>query len=414
MTAFEGIPVSSKNTPLGNCVNLVVIVGARAAAIDAALELGFKVLVVADKKSAYRNSQVELINANLALDYQQIKSAVTNLLTVPPIAIIAVTEQGVLPAAKLRHEFHLSGQSVASATDALFKSKMKARFEQFNLPCVVTLPISSLTMAKSVASKIGWPLIVKGLASSGSRGVFKVTSMAALEQAVKQTLAMPELGGVALEPFIDARECSVEVIVQNGQVVFENITDYLEPGHTNLLPADFRPAFCQSLSDLVNKVIAAFEFDSGILHIEFYYTHDQILIGEVNARAPGGGLMNLISQAYGINSWQFLINAQVGDQASQPNAEPKPKPKPTKYMANWIIHPGEGTVLNISGKRAVKNHPSTQSFKLKLHVGDKVKPRAGTGSSVGELVLSAECPRELKKAMSWCRATLKIELATYS
>jgi biotin carboxylase len=313
-----------------------------------------------------------------------------------------VSEQGVLPAAYLRRHFSLPGQSVDSARDALIKSRMKQRFSQADLPCWPTYDLSSVEQAVNIAQPIGYPLIVKALASSGSRGVRKIRDRNQLRRVVKGMLLQSDYGGVGIEPFCDAKECSVELIVQAGNILFSNVTDYLHPGKTNLLPAKFKREFQDRLLRLAEAVMQAFEFTHGMLHIEFYYRGENIWLGEVNARPPGGGLMALIKEAYQFDPWQLVIKSQLSHPVTPGRY------RRVNYLANWVIHPGKGVVEAIEGTDWINHHPMKHLFNLKVAIGQTVKYRHGTGSSVGELVLKAKNKMYLEKAMQECIQTLRI------
>jgi len=384
----------------------IVIIGGRSAAVDAALALNLNVLLVAEPKTPARLfARCALsLSVNLRTPIEQLLPSILNVLdNIQPAAVIAVTEQGVLPAAYVREHFKLSGQSVESARASLIKSSMKQRFISANLPCWPTVAIESVDQAVEQSKEFSFPVIVKALASSGSRGLRVVKDRSALRRVTKSMLQREEYGGVGLEPFCEARECSVELILQQGRVLFSNITDYLVASCVNLLPARFPPEMTQRLLDLSQQIVEIFSFTSGMVHIEFYYTDTDIWIGEINARPPGGGLMDLIERAYKIDPWQLVIKAQLNEPLEPVNTTR------CRHAANWIIHPGKGEITEINGVDSLASHPLTANFKLKLKVGQKVMRREGTGESVGTLTMVHANYKKLKDAILNSRTELDIK-----
>ncbi|WP_354624058.1 ATP-grasp domain-containing protein [Psychromonas sp. MME2] len=387
--------------------NWIILIGGRSAALEAALALNLKVLLIAEPTTPKRvlAKADQHLAISLRAPFQEILSNTLPLLADNhPLAIIAATEQGVLPAAQLREYFSIDGQDVNSARDALIKSKMKKRFKHAGLPCWPTVEVKSVEQALHIAQQYTYPLVVKALASSGSRGFRIIKDRATLRRVVTTMLERADYGGVGIEPFCDLKECSVELILHNGNIIFSNVTNYLIASKLNFLPAKFPQALSDKLLTLCHDVATTFNFKQGMLHIEFYYSDSELWLGEVNARPPGGGLMELIELAYDFNPWDLFIRSYL--------KEPLQRITQTKkyYAANWVIHPGKGIVKNISGIDDIVNHPLTKHFSLKLKEGQTVYRREGTGSSVGNLTMCSKDHNKLTRAILTSTQILQIEM----
>ncbi len=391
----------------GSCtlLNWIILIGGRSPALDSALALGLNVLLIAEPTTPKRvfakaNKSIAIC---LRSSFEQVLPEVIRLLDdIKPVAIIAASEQGVLPAAQLREYYSIAGQDVASARDALIKSEMKKRFKRADLPCWPTIAIENIEQATSLADEYGYPMVVKALASSGSRGFKIIKDRTKLRRVIKNMLVRTDYGGIGVEPLCSLKECSVELILQNGEVLFSNITDYLISSKINFLPAEFSAELTEKLLSLSLQVAAAFNFKHGMLHIEFYYDEEQLWLGEVNARPPGGGLMDLIQRAYDFDPWDLFIRCQLSEEIAPIKQIKK------CYAANWVIHPGKGLVKSIEGVEAIENNSLTQQFSLKLKLGQKVYQREGTGSSVGTLTMCSKNPKKLSKAILQSIKTLQI------
>ncbi len=385
----------------------LLLIGGRSKAIEAAKSLGCDVYLIADFKTPKRllKDCTDFYQLNFPAKENQILDAAKALFNNnAPDSVIAVSEQGVLPAAWCRQYWHLSGLSVLDAEAALVKSKMKQRFIASNLPCWPTYAVGSADEACDLANRMGYPLVVKALASSGSRGFRIIPNRSRLRRVVKAMLEIESYGGVGLEPLVNAREFSLELLVKNSELLFFNFTDYIAPGAINLLPAKLASEVKDEALNLGKEVLKAFHFTQGMAHIEFYLKDNQLWLGEINARPPGGGLMELISGAYEFDAWQAVIASELI------SSKPKTRQKAKCYLGNWVIHPGAGVVRSIRGIHDIAAHDFTVDFHHKMEVGGQVKTRSGTGESVGLLTMKANHYKPLKDALLWSRETLNVEL----
>lgn len=166
-----------------------------------------------------------------------------------------------------------------------------------------------------------FPLIVKPPDGMGSMGVTKVNDAAAL-------LALAEADGslstLLVEDYQAGEEFSVESIVRDGAVEYEDVTlkrttsdigQYcVELGHTTPAPVDH--SVSGTLLGLNRKVIESLEVETGIVHAEFRYGKGgRPFLMEVAVRCPGDSILLLHHLATGVPLEERLLRAATGEPA---------------------------------------------------------------------------------------------------
>jgi len=166
---------------------------------------------------------------------------------------------------------------------------MRERFNKYN----VASPKHFVTILDK-PKNINYPLIVKPVDRSGSRGVAKVSSNDEMLTAIRNAKDESLSGEVIIEQFIEGNEISVECISWKGKHYLLAITDKVTTGEPNFVElAHHQPT--QLLFDLQKlireetfKALDALDIKFGASHTEFKITSKgEIFIIEVGARMGG-------------------------------------------------------------------------------------------------------------------------------
>ncbi|MGE4107521.1 MAG: ATP-grasp domain-containing protein [Bacteriovoracia bacterium] len=365
----------------------VVFVGNRGGAIRAARALNLQIHLI-DKKEPtafVRKSLASFEAVENLRNEAEVRRAAERAIGrgAAPGAVLALTESAVVSAAQLREKWKCPGLSVAQAHTFSNKSAMKEAVIRAGVKCTPWKVITAADTCESLVAEFGLPLVLKEVANSGSRGTVIAHDEASLRAA---WAAGSRVGGLA-EAFIDGLEMSVESIVHGGNIVFTNFTEYYINQWANIVPGTVAPEIERAAQALNVKVIQTLGLRDGITHLEFYWTKDGIVFGEIAARPPGGYLMELIHVAYGFNPWTAWLQAELSE-------TPEVQTKPQAYAGVLLFHPGEGVVESIAGLEWAIKQPK-EKFSLRLNPGDRVDARLGTGQNKGEVIVSGSTRAEV-------------------
>lgn len=192
-----------------------------------------------------------------------------------------------------------------------------------------------------------------------------------------------------MESHLDGQEFSCEVFVHNGEIKFLNITEYVKLGHSNFVPAspaleEWRP----QIKEQIQKLIDSFEIKYGVIHPEYFISHDGTLnFGEVAARVPGGHIFDLIERAYGFNAFQAQILCSDPDTTAEELEEffPEEVSSATGYAGSLMVYPRVRLIEKLDVPGELKNDSYFEKHDLFIPVTSKVAERVGFGNHYGTL-----------------------------
>ncbi|NJI75022.1 ATP-grasp domain-containing protein [Sphingobacterium kitahiroshimense] len=171
-------------------------------------------------------------------------------------------------------------------------------------------------------TKLNYPLIVKPLDSSASRGITIIHEESALPEAYAQAKLYSRTDEFLIEEFVGGKEYSLEGLVQDGRLHILGITEkFLEESEGMEFPVEighicsivFAREIQEMISNFALSVIQAFQIDNSALHLEFKLNENQIYLIECACR-PGGDFIasDLIPLSTGIDMLEALINIATG------------------------------------------------------------------------------------------------------
>jgi len=192
-----------------------------------------------------------------------------------------------------------------------------------------------------------------------------------------------------MESHLDGQEFSCEVFVHDGEIKFLNITEYVKLGHSNFVPAspaleEWRP----QIKEQIQKLIDSFEIKYGVIHPEYFISHDGTLnFGEVAARVPGGHIFDLIERAYGFNAFQAQILCSDPDTTAEELEEffPEEVSSATGYAGSLMVYPRVRLIEKLDVPLELKNNSYFEKHDLFIPVTSKVAERVGFGNHYGTL-----------------------------
>ncbi|MGW3017904.1 ATP-grasp domain-containing protein [Streptomyces longwoodensis] len=242
----------------------------------------------------------------------------------------------------------------------------------------------------------GGPVVVKPANRQASVGVQLLDSVdeATAAEAWERTSSAAEYEQVPdreltwrflAEERLRGPEFSVEALVREGEVVFENVTAKtvvpgpypVEQGH--LLPAPLDPATQEAFGTAIRKLVAATGFGTGILHAEWILTDEGPTLVECAGRCPGDYLVDLIDLAYGTRIRLTLIDLLAGRPVTLPRSAER-----TSAIRFLAAEPG--TVTGITGLDEAQRLPGVHVAEVDVEAGQEVRPWASSWDRAGHVI----------------------------
>ena len=169
-------------------------------------------------------------------------------------------------------------------------------------------------------SNLKFPLIIKPVDSSASRGIKKIENFSELFEAYEEAKKHSRSGDVLIEDFLVGQEYSVESLSQNGKTTIVAITEketrgdagkyFVEDKH--LIPANISKIQEEEIKIMVSKAIEAIGLDYCASHTELKLTEKGLVIIEIGARLGGDFITSdLVPLATGVNMLGNGINISI-------------------------------------------------------------------------------------------------------
>ena len=392
-----------------NMSNTVWILGNRSDAIEIVKNNNLRVLLLHNKKIINHKADA-LEQISFTWSKQEWEHFVEDLLKKEqqPITILAPTEKSVLPTAWINDILKLqNANTVEVARACTHKPTMKKVAKKNEISCANFLENESgnnKVSKQELITTLGLPMALKTCTGSGSRGAYVVKT----ENEVPTFLPK----GYMAENFIKGVECSIEAVVQEGKILFQNITEYTEPKFANLVPATFPVAIQNKIFDFNKKIIAALGAKNGITHTEVFIQNVEqndaekinLVFGEMAIRPPGGYIMELLKHSYQRDFWQIWLDAFLGNKISPISNETH------FYSGLRLFHPKAGRLKAIKGTESIKSIEELEEFKLSVRAGTHIKEREGTGQSVGHIVIKGKDRQKIKSLLEEVKQKVVFEM----
>lgn len=290
--------------------------------------------------------------------------------------LTAATDFSVLTMSRIAEELHLPGINYQSAKVIKNKALVRKRLFEANADDTgISYEIDSVEDIADILPKIKFPVMMKPVDGSGSRGASKVEKTEDFVKAAVFAMNGSITHRAVAEPFIEGKEYGVESFVDNGVIHVLGVMQkdmtlppyYAELGHA--IPSGLTPELETKVKSCVYRALFALGVNHGSVNMDLLITNEgNVHIVDVGARM-GGNLIgsHIIPMGTGIDYMGNMIRAAVGD-ATNWKPEWQPKPVATKLLA---LTPGIIKKLPNFDQIAAEYNVQIEHH---LHVGDTITP----------------------------------------
>ena len=133
----------------------------------------------------------------------------------------------------LAQELNLIGNSIKCTELTTNKYEMREKLKKSGLP------IPKYQLVEGILEidfdRFSFPIIVKPIDRSGSRGIFKVSSIDELDLAIMDAKKVSFTNKLLIEEYIEGNEFSIEALTQNGVHKILQITEKFTSGAPNFI-----------------------------------------------------------------------------------------------------------------------------------------------------------------------------------
>jgi biotin carboxylase len=260
------------------------------------------------------------------------------------------------------------------------------------------------------AAQLRFPVMVKPVDGSGSKGVTHVTHPDQLPAAVACARSHSASRTVIAEEFVPGRPLAIEVFMHNGRAVMACIKDkeFVGEGFVvkRLRTAKLPSPTHDRIEASVERLCRALGITDGPANFDAVLGtdgHERII--EANARLGGDGVPRLLNAAYGVHVVRALIALALG--------EPFGKHLAPTRAANAVLEligsplPVTGELIAWEGVAEARNLPGITDVELYAQPGDLVRPHDQSGHKIGLIVAAGATAADATSALEAATALIR-------
>jgi biotin carboxylase len=279
---------------------------------------------------------------------------------------------------------NLPGIPVEAALNTKNKVRTRQALDRAGIPNPPWAEVRTLDEAKTAAARIGYPLMVKAVDNSASRGTSRVDDARGLGTAVDAAQAASTTRTALLEGCYIGEEQSVETLWDADarghrlNIVdrpFDRSDGYaVELGHIN--PTSLGPAEQDALFALTERAAIATGVRFGAFKADTIWTADGPRIIEVTARLSGGfDCQYTTPLSSGRNFIRAAMCLSIGRAIDPADLQHVWR----RHAAAWVAFPPPGRIVSIAGIDEVRTLPGVAEVILRVGEGDVIQPYRDCG-----------------------------------
>jgi len=292
------------------------------------------------------------------------------------IAAVFAAADVAVTAAVINQRLGLLGIPVEVAEASHNKAKMKERWLRDGVSTPACEEVGNKNEARRLAAKHGYPVMVKAVDNSASRGTKVVGSEAELEPAVDNAIRHSTTSSCLIEQFVEGEEQSVETVMHNGEQLRAGMVDRhydffpypIEVGHTN--PSHLSADVQEQIFRVVNHAAQSLGIANGPAKADMILTKQGPMILEMPARLSGGFHSQYTTpQALGMNPIRAVIRQSLGDDRFQEDLVPTR----SEFSLCHALFPPPGKIRNIKGYEEALALEGVKHIFLFKQVGETIE-----------------------------------------
>ncbi|ALG47879.1 ATP-grasp domain-containing protein [Clostridium perfringens] len=302
------------------------------------------------------------------------------------------------------------------SVEILSKKNLFRKFLKENgFNCPVAMSFSNYKNAKESLGLFRFPIMIKPIDSSGSKGVNKIESINDFEEAFYKAMNNSREKIVIIEEFIERSHKEMiggDAFVVNGKVEYFGLLN----SHRDFTVSEFVPVGTSFPSFLdkdkiervkleVQKVVDILNIKMGALNLELMFdNNDNLYIVEIGPRNGGNMIPDLLYLSTGVDLIGATVEAALGNFQFDLSIN-----KNNEYYSTYVIHTEKtGVLKNITfNKEIEENIINKIMYKNNL---DKIEKFDGANKALGIIFLKYNSLEEEKYKMDNMNKFINIEV----
>lgn len=381
--------------------------------LDAAGRLGAEVVVGSEHRQALSESMGDRA---ITLTLSQPKMAADQIERLaeraPLDAIVAVDDGGVRAAALAGERLGLRGNAPEAVARTRDKAAMRAALAEANVP----QPDFRLTATDAVAAatQLGFPVVIKPLTLSASRGVIRADTPDEARAAAERIrrIVQDDQAELLIERFVPGDEVAVEALLEGGRLEVLAVFDKPDPldgpyfeETIYVTPSRLPPHTIASIERRTAQAATALGLTEGPVHAELRAHDGHVTVLELAARSIGGLCARSLRFGLGVSLEEVILRHALELPLDHLRRE--------ELASGVMMLPIEraGTLREVRGQDEARAVPGIAGLEISIARGRPVEPLPEGDRYLGFMFAKADTPEEVERALREAHALLDVEIA---
>ena len=333
-------------------------------------------------------------------------------------AVIATDDAAVALAASIAEALELAANAPDSAILTQRKDLARRRLQAHRLAVpdfrIIDL---SVTLDEQLLG-LKYPIVVKPVSLSGSRGVIRandqqqcIAAINRIKPLIQKLSKLEEQQTILIEAFIAGDEVAFEGLLHRGKLKQLTIFDKPEPMEGPFFEESFYISPTrhsnekqQLIYQRVSEACAAYGLSEGPVHAELRLRGDQAYLIEMASRTIGGDCADVLKFGLGVGL-EELVLLQALD---------KPFDIPVMKLSVGVLMipiPRQGILRRVEGIERAKKVAGITSIGISVREGYELVPLPEGSSYLGFIFAKASNQSQVEQALRSAHACLKVVTA---
>lgn len=294
------------------------------------------------------------------------------------------------------------------------KDKFREFLSQNGFDCPTAKGFSDKDAALQEKERFAYPIIMKPVDSSGSKGVTILQSPDGYEQAVDFAFSFSRSKRIIIEQFIVRKHkytIGGDIFIDNGKVIIwglmncfrEHSPNPLVPGG-KIYPALLSDMDLEKVKSTLQALVTKLHIKSGCMNVELMIDNeDKIYLIDIGPRAGGNMIPIQLSAIFGVDIVEMSVLAAMGEKL---NVKPEVV---IPYCAHYVLHSDlDGIYQDINFSDEIEQN----IFRKELYkkAGCPVERFDNAAKALGIIFLRFSSAEEMYDKMNRMREYVKVVL----
>ena len=299
---------------------------------------------------------------------------------------LKICEESGLPCYGDAHQFLI-------ATD---KSSFKKACIDSNVPVIPGITASGYEATLQFCKDNGYPVMLKPVDNSGSRGVIKCDSEHELAEAFDYAMSFSTIGKIMVERYMDCENIAVSYFASDGDIRLSTTDDrkmYISKTSGSSIssyseyPSKYTDRYIEEVNDKVIEMLKANGFREGLISLQAFVDEKSFYFCEMCYRLSGGQHYLLVEDQHGIDQLALQIEFALTGTCKNHWEKEKENPLFTEKCAMLrIIGYPDKKIAAIKGFDEALNDPCVIKSYLALNQGSIIGKDGTTAQVVGNIL----------------------------